>query len=68
MKPNMSLEEAIEHCDEIAANCGPCAEQHRQLASWLRELQLQRLEKTTCKITKDIERCVRIFDHLCCAA
>jgi hypothetical protein len=35
----MTIEEAIKHCDEkAAALCGDCAEEHRQLASWLREL------------------------------
>lgn len=40
---SMSLDAAIAHADERAsALSGPCAEQHAQLASWLRELQEHR--------------------------
>ena len=51
----MKLEEAIKHCEEIAmdkanlactlwdskekARCEECAEEHRQLAEWLKELK-----------------------------
>ena len=35
----MTIDEAIRHCDEIAAGCGECADEHRQLAEWLRELK-----------------------------
>lgn len=36
----MTIDEAIQHCDEKASTvCGECAEQHRQLAAWLRELE-----------------------------
>ena len=41
----MSLEEAIEHAEEVACNleekdkCDLCAAQHRQLAEWLKELK-----------------------------
>lgn len=35
----MNLDEAIQHAEEVAAGCGPCADQHRQLATWLRELR-----------------------------
>lgn len=35
----MTLSEAIEHAEWCADNsCGECAEEHRQLAEWLREL------------------------------
>lgn len=35
----MTIDEAIQHCDEKASTvCGECAEEHRQLAAWLREL------------------------------
>ena len=35
----MTINEAIQHCDEKASTvCGECAEEHRQLAAWLREL------------------------------
>lgn len=36
----MTIEEAIVHCDDRAkADCSECAEEHKQLAKWLRELQ-----------------------------
>ena len=47
----MTLNEAIEHCEEVAEehtkynsfggyeSCDECASDHRQLAEWLRELQ-----------------------------
>ncbi|HBT0394440.1 TPA: hypothetical protein ACRXX2_003551 [Klebsiella pneumoniae] len=39
----LTLEQAIQHTDEkAAALSGPCAEQHKQLAEWLRELQERR--------------------------
>lgn len=35
----MTIDEAIEHAEHVAANCdGECSEDHRQLAEWLREL------------------------------
>ena len=36
----MSIEEAIEHCEEVVTHsCEKgCAENHKQLANWLREL------------------------------
>ena len=48
----MTLEEAIKHCEEIAKECElrerttVCAEEHYQLAEWLKEL----------KVIKDAER------------
>jgi hypothetical protein len=41
----MTLDEAIKHCEEVAEKlciCDECAEEHRQLAEWLRELQAYR--------------------------
>ena len=50
-----SLEDAIKHCNEVAerlegkngyaytdVTCEECAKEHRQLAEWLRELELHR--------------------------
>lgn len=45
---SMTLEEAIIHAEEVADRCEvtdgdrPCAEQHRQLAEWLKELAERR--------------------------
>ena len=39
----MTLEEAIDHCEEVAKiECGECAEEHLQLAKWLKELKERR--------------------------
>lgn len=43
----MTLDEAIKHCEEVAAECDlyeveieyKCGQEHRQLAEWLKELQ-----------------------------
>lgn len=36
----MTLDEAIKHAEERASlSCDECAEQHRQLAEWLKELK-----------------------------
>ena len=47
----MTLEEAIIHAEEVVDRCEvtdgdrACAEEHRQLADWLRELQETRKER-----------------------
>lgn len=44
----MTIEEAISHCEDVAAGqteqgeCPECAAEHRQLATWLRELMALR--------------------------
>ena len=40
----ITLDEAISHAEEQATKlgCGDCAEEHRQLAEWLKELKLRR--------------------------
>lgn len=43
----MTLDEAIKHCEEVAKEnremcipgCDECADNHEQLASWLKELK-----------------------------
>ncbi|HIX25500.1 MAG TPA: hypothetical protein IAA09_11240 [Candidatus Lachnoclostridium avicola] len=35
----MTLEEAIEHCEECAKKCDECGMEHAQLGEWLNELQ-----------------------------
>ena len=42
----MTLEQAIEHAEDIAVSAigCECREEHRQLAAWLRELQERRKE------------------------
>lgn len=47
----MTLEEAIEHAEEVACSleekdkCSACAAQHRQLAKWLKELKAMKENK-----------------------
>ncbi|MBO6304328.1 MAG: hypothetical protein J6M62_04490 [Selenomonadaceae bacterium] len=38
----MTLDEAIKHAEEKARECGKCAEEHRELAAWLKELKWYR--------------------------
>ena len=38
----MTLDEAIEHCEEKAKCCDSCGLEHKQLAEWLRELKVFR--------------------------
>ncbi len=43
----MTIDEAIKHCRQAAmdnreAGCEECAEEHKQLAEWLEELQMWR--------------------------
>lgn len=40
---DMTLDEAIAHCDEVAGACDTeCRREHKQLADWLRELKDRR--------------------------
>jgi len=40
---NMTLDEAIAHCNEVAGACDTgCRREHKQLADWLRELKDRR--------------------------
>ena len=41
---SLSIDEAIRHCEEKAREmgCTECAQEHRQLAAWLRELKFRR--------------------------
>ena len=35
----MTLDEAIKHAEEKGKSCDACAAEHRQLATWLKELR-----------------------------
>ena len=45
----MTLDEAIDHAEEVAdsVQCQSCADEHRQLAAWLRELRDRREMEVT---------------------
>ena len=47
---DMTLEEAIIHCIEVASSrCDECGHEHQQLAEWLQELKLRKSEdKSKC--------------------
>lgn len=51
----MTLDEAIKHAEEVANDmelcCKECAEDHRQLAGWLKELKQYREQTTTITVT-----------------
>ena len=60
----MKLEDAIQHCEEVANDragcCEDCAEEHRQLAEWLKDykrlLEQPPLEKVFGEIKAEISR------------
>ena len=49
----MTLDEAIEHVEEIACGNDQCAKDHAQLADWLRELRQARITIDLLKILRD---------------
>lgn len=50
---SMTLDEAIKHCEEKANGCDACAEEHKQLAEWLKELKGYRAVVELLKNTVD---------------
>ena len=74
----MTLDEAIKHAEEVSmdninranilwdskekARCEDCAEEHRQLAEWLKELKRQREAWEKVK-TEIVERTKRLDEH-----
>ena len=58
----MTLDEAIEHCEEKANGCDSCSMEHKQLAEWLRELMTLRNEVD--RLNEKIERNSRIMDKI----
>lgn len=62
----MTIDEAIEHfvwCTEHS--CGECADEHRQLAEWLKELVALRTKNTKlCELARRAHGCKT--DDGCC--
>ena len=63
----MTLDEAIKHAEEVAEEqekLGKCAEEHRQLAEWLRELRVLRTkeenEMVRCENCKHQDECEEV--------
>lgn len=46
----MTLDEAIQHCQEKSCNNDECSMEHRQLAEWLTELKQYRENSFTYKL------------------
>ena len=62
----MTLEEAINHCDEVikdetSCGCFACADEHRQLKEWLRELK--RYREKVKEITQDNVNFIKQSDN-----
>lgn len=58
----MTLDEAIEHCEEKAKGCDSCSKEHKQLADWLRELMTLRNEVD--RLREEADRNSRVLDML----
>ena len=57
----MTLDEAIEHCEEVAnSKCDSCGAEHKQLAEWLKELKER---KKKCRWIKYDYRTMCPKDH-----
>ena len=59
----MTLDEAIRHCEEVADRCAvaECEMEHRQLATWLKELKQRRAEQRWIPCSEKLpenEKCV----------
>ena len=55
----MTLNEAIRHAEEKACGNTGCAEEHRQLAEWLKELKELRVQMSMCvKVRVSLETLV----------
>ena len=65
----MTLDEAIKHCEEVAEkndwfeknyledkNCQKCAEEHRQLAAWLKELKQLREQTRYISVSESLPK------------
>lgn len=58
----MTLDEAIQHCEE-KAKCGDsCGMEHKQLAEWLRELM--KLRNDVDSLNKQLEHNFRVMDKI----
>lgn len=66
----MTLDEAIKHCEEVAdgmteqGKCTECANEHKQLAEWLRDYKrLLEREAVLDKIRAEIEQIKSIMNE-----
>lgn len=49
IKKQESADAELQGCDRYALKCEKCAEEHRQLAEWLKELKERRKNDKHCK-------------------
>jgi hypothetical protein len=60
----MTLDEAIEHCEEVAkSSCSACGEDHKQLAEWLKELKRRRQEDSGTLDVNDLPCDVEVTEE-----
>lgn len=57
----MTLDEAIQHCEEKALCGDACSLEHKQLAEWLKELKSYRMDKET-KLDKTTV--TKVLEHM----
>ena len=72
---SLSIDEAIRHAEDKARElgCTECAQEHRQLAAWLRELKFRRKAhsvqpisralSSACLIASSIDRLITLLLH-----
>lgn len=58
----MTLDEAIQHCKEVAENttCAGCKKEHLQLAEWLQELKKRRSDSMAKNLIPEIARMLSV--------
>lgn len=57
----MTLNEAIQHCEEKALCGDACGLEHKQLAEWLKELKRYRMDEETKPTKEDVKK---VLDYM----
>ena len=57
----MTLDEAIQHCEEKALCGDACGLEHKQLAEWLKELKRYRMAEETKPTKEDVKK---VLDYM----
>ena len=57
----MTLNEAIQHCEEKALCGDACGLEHKQLAEWLKELKRYRMAEETKPTKEDVKK---VLDYM----
>ena len=64
----MTIDEAIKHCEDKSVGCSECANEHRQLTEWLKELKLLRhiySSNVESQRSVGVNRSIRIGGKIC---